>query len=254
MGVIGPLARSAADLELALDVISSEPAPAARGRTLAELRIAVLPWQDWLPVDEDIAAALEDLAARLPHARTAAPPGFDLWAHEELYAALLSAIVLADLDDEGRDGAEATLRSAADAIAPAALRGLRASRQGFQEMLAERAVWQERWAAFFRDHDLLLTPVTIVNAFPHTRGGFWSRRVQVAGREEPYKRLEVYPGLSALSGCPATAFPTGRLSRERLPIGLQVMGPAMEDRTSLQFAVLAERELGCEFKAPPSYG
>ena len=247
MGVIGPLARSATDLLLASEILAGGPLDPPRAADLAGLRVAVLPWAPWLPVDPDIAAALEDLAGRLPHATTAQPPGFDLWEHEELFAALLAAVSWENVGEEERQAIIETVRSAPEPIAPAMLRGLRT--RDLAPLLAERAVHQERWAAFFRDHDLLLTPVTVRNAFVHTTGSFLRRRLEPGGL--PYKRLEVYPGLAALSGLPCTAFPTGRLSREGLPIGLQVMGPALEDATTLRFALLAERELGCRFAPPP---
>lgn len=46
-------------------------------------------------------------------------------------------------------------------------------------------------------------------------------------------------------------FPAGR-TRAGLPIGLQAMGPYLEDRTPIHFAALVARELG-GFVAPPGY-
>src|SRR6185503_17171285 len=75
MAVQGPLARSADDLELALDVaggpeIGEDVAwrlalPAARHARLAEYRVAVLPSIEWLPLDAEIGAALDGLASQL---------------------------------------------------------------------------------------------------------------------------------------------------------------------------------------------
>src|SRR5256885_8910626 len=74
MGVQGPPARSAEDLELALDVLAGPDTgedtawrlelPAARHTRLAEFRIAVLPPIDWLPVDGEITTSLDRLGAR----------------------------------------------------------------------------------------------------------------------------------------------------------------------------------------------
>ena len=49
----------------------------------------------------------------------------------------------------------------------------------------------------------------------------------------------------------STAFPAGR-SREGLPIGLQAIGPYLEDRTPVHFAHLLARELG-GFTKPAGY-
>src|SRR5258705_78547 len=81
MGVQGPLARSAADLELALDVAAGPEAgedvawklamPPARRERLRDFRVAILPPVDWVPVDSEIPASLEDLAGRLSQLRGA---------------------------------------------------------------------------------------------------------------------------------------------------------------------------------------
>ncbi|PYM69532.1 MAG: amidase, partial [Candidatus Rokuibacteriota bacterium] len=57
--------------------------------------------------------------------------------------------------------------------------------------------------------------------------------------------------VATLAGQPATAFPGGR-TRAGLPIGLQAIGPYLEDRTPIRFAGLVERELG-GFVRPPRY-
>src|SRR5881296_2910024 len=75
MGVQGPMARSAADLELALDVAAGAEVgedvawrltlPPARRERLGDFRVAVLPSLDWMPVDGEVAAAVDAVASRL---------------------------------------------------------------------------------------------------------------------------------------------------------------------------------------------
>src|SRR5438034_3431564 len=75
MGRAGPMARSAADLELALDVAAGAEAgedvawrltlPPARRDRLGDFRVAVLPSLDWMPVDGEVAAAVDAVASRL---------------------------------------------------------------------------------------------------------------------------------------------------------------------------------------------
>jgi amidase len=75
LAVIGPLARSADDLELALDVASGPDQgediawrlaiPPARAGRLADFRVAVLAPMRWLPMDSEIVAAGDRLAAGL---------------------------------------------------------------------------------------------------------------------------------------------------------------------------------------------
>ena len=71
------------------------------------------------------------------------------------------------------------------------------------------------------------------------------------GRATPTSTVHVYPALSTVAGQPATAFPVG-LSRGGLPVGLQVVGPYLEDLTALRFAALLARDFG-GFRKPPGY-
>ena len=57
--------------------------------------------------------------------------------------------------------------------------------------------------------------------------------------------------LAIFAGQPATAFPGG-LSKAGLPLGLQALGPYLEDRTPLRFAQLVEDGWG-GFVAPKGY-
>ncbi len=259
MGVQGPLARSAGDLELALDVIAGPVVgedvawrlelPRARHTALADFRVAVLPRADWLPVDAEIVAALDDLAARLRHlgatVAEAQPEGFDLRRHEESYGALLSAYIFADVPAEKRAQMAEGLRRSPDPFDAATLLGLTATAPQFLDLLQKREQERALFRAFFRDWDVLLAPVTITNAFEHIDPAvsFSKRALTINGQAVPYNRMQVYPGVATLIGHPATAFPWGR-TRGGLPIGLQAIGPYLEDRTPITFAALLEREFG----------
>src|SRR5499433_4554548 len=75
MAVQGPIARSAEDLELALSLLAGPEVgedvawraelPAARHQKLGQFRVAVLPPVSWIVLDDRIASALDDVAARL---------------------------------------------------------------------------------------------------------------------------------------------------------------------------------------------
>ena len=75
--------------------------------------------------------------------------------------------------------------------------------------------------------------------------------VNVDGRPHPYADRSVYLALATLSGQPASAFPVG-LANDGLPIGLQAIGPYLEDFTPITFAGLAAAEMG-GFVQPPVY-
>ena len=70
-----------------------------------------------------------------------------------------------------------------------------------------------------------------------------TRRINIDGKDYPYPDQLAWPGVATLPGLPATAIPTG-LSPEGLPVGVQIVGPYLEDRTPLKLAELIEREFG----------
>ena len=107
------------------------------------------------------------------------------------------------------------------------------------------------WRAFFREWDVLLTPTNIVPAFSHTDAPYQQRTLAINGVTVPYSRQSVYAGIATLAGQPATTFPAGT-TNDGLPIGLQAIGPYLEDRTPIRFAYLVTREFG-GFRRPPGY-
>ncbi len=95
------------------------------------------------------------------------------------------------------------------------------------------------------------SPANIVPAFPHTGAPFQQRTLIINGVTVPYSRQSVYAGIATLAGQPATAFPVG-MTRTGLPIGLQAIGPYLEDFKPIRFAQLVSRELD-GFRRPPGY-
>jgi amidase len=144
-----------------------------------------------------------------------------------------------------------------DDFAPADLRGLEGAPGDLVGWGAQREGYRQAWRAFFRDWDVLLAPAINLLAYPHVERA-WprderdiGRTLDVNGRNVPYGYGLVYPSLSTVAGQPATAFPLG-ISGEGLPIGLQVVGPYLEDLTPLRFAALLAREIG-GFRKPAGY-
>ena len=59
--------------------------------------------------------------------------------------------------------------------------------------------------------------------------------IQVNGVERPYLDQIVWAGLVTMALLPATVAPIGR-TPAGLPVGLQIVGPYLEDRTTIDFA------------------
>ena len=272
MGVLGPLARSAEDLELALDVAAGPDSgedvawrielPPARHERLADFRVAVLPPIDWVPVDAESLAAQADLVARLARigcrVETITPGGFgDFADHYALYMQLRAAVHASRMTPEGRRDRLEAIRTRADVWSAALQQGMEGTAADYIVWHGERERYRAAWRAFFRDWDVLLTPAWLGPAFPH-KGSFWPvtpaslrETVEINGNPVLFELGLFYPSVSTLAGQPATAFPVGRTGAG-LPIGLQAIGPYLEDRTSIRFAELVAREWG-GFSRPPGY-
>ncbi len=266
LNVVGPLARSAEDLELAMDVaagpeIGEEVAwrlelPPARHERLADFRVAILPGAAWLPVDGEIEAAIERLAVSLRQAgarvQEAQPDALgDRREHHELYSSLLVAIAAGRMSADERRTRAAELRASGELFGDARARGLEASALEYIAWHEQRERYRAAWRAFFQEWDVVLAPLAIVPAPPHSTLPADERVLTVDGRSVPARLLIAYPAVAILSGLPSTAFPFG-FTRGGLPIGLQAIGPYLEDRTPIRFAALVAQQYG-GYQRPPGY-
>jgi amidase len=272
IAVLGPLARQADDLDLALDVIAAPQEddavgwginlPASRHERLREFRVAVLPALPWQPVDDEIVEALEELVVGLRTAGTevteAAPDLLgDMREYFRAYTSVISAISSLRLTVDERHWQAERCRSLGDEMLDAWADGLEISGQQYIELFDRRAQYRASFRRFFGTTDILLSPVNIVNAYRHMDAPFPDRlmdedcRLDVNDESVIYDRQCVYPSLASFSGLPATAMPVG-VGKSGLPVGLQALGPYLEDRTTIAFARAVEREFG-GYRRPPRY-
>ena len=272
MGVQGPLARAAADLELALDVAAGAEVgedvawrltlPPARRARLSDFRVAVLPALDWMPLDAEIAAAVDRLASRLSGlgAKVQVTQPEILGDHREhyaLYLTLVTAVTSARVPAAERAARLAVARTRDDEWSRAGQRGLESPASDYIVWVGQRERYRAAWRAFFRDWDVLLMPTFFTPAYPH-----WDKpwpntpesirkTIDVNGKPVLEELGLFWASVATLAGQPATAFPAG-LTRGGLPIGLQVIGPYLEDRTPIRFAALVAAEVG-GFTRPRGY-
>jgi amidase len=137
-------------------------------------------------------------------------------------------------------------------LAAERLRGAAASHREWVDWDRSRAVLRAQWRSFFEDFDALLCPIMPTPAYPHDATPDQDlRRIKVDGRDYPYVDQLVWPGVATCPGVPATAIPLG-LSPGGLPVGAQLVGPWLEDRTPLKLAELVEQAFG-GFVPPPGF-
>jgi amidase len=253
LGVGGPLARSAEDLDLALDVLAAPGTwdaaawrlqlPAARASALSDFRVAA--WLDDPAYDVDDAvrerleALVETLRAAGVRVDTEARPGFTLEDSVDAYLPLLGAVIGSGIPQETYDGLAALARDADPADESPMTLFARIFTISARAQIAKNEKRQQqraRWARFFGDYDVLLAPITPVPAIPHDHSEPMAlRTIAVNGQERPY--LDLFSWISLATGAllPATAAPAGR-TPSGLPVGVQIIGPYLEDRTTIAFA------------------
>ncbi len=261
INVAGPLARSAADLSLALAVLAGPlPGPArawklalppARHATLRGFRVAA--WLDdpACPVESDVREPLEAAVAALRGAGVTvavqARPAVSLERAVGLYRRLMLPIAATVM----RDADFAALSARGDALGPDAgdemsrsLRELGLRHRDWLLLHEERERQRAAWADFFDGFDVLLCPAAPVPAIRHDhREPMLLRKLEVNGGARPYTDLFAWPGLIGVAHLPASVAPVG-LTRDGLPVGVQIVAPHLEDHTAIAFAAHLEALLG----------
>ncbi len=267
----GPLARSAFDLELALDLTAGADdgdvgagawglsLPGEARDRLAEFRIGIIDSDRHFPVDGSIRLALGELGDALVREGAVVDPSPVLpvgsLEHYELFLMLLRGATSARFseDEIGELAKKARGFAADDASYDAIMH--RALSQSHRSWLAaddKRHALRRRWAAFFRRYDALICPVMTTTAFPSMIGvPKIEQFLMVDGARRPASDCYYWIGLPSLSYLPATAIPIG-LSREGLPIGAQIIGPEFGDKRCIRLAQLIERAFR-SFVPPPKF-
>ncbi|MGV9361058.1 amidase [Amycolatopsis sp. NPDC003731] len=267
LAVVGPMARTARDLTLLLDVMAGpDPLthgvayrlslPPARHDKLGDFRVLVLDDHPCIPTGSAVRAgvhrvadALADGGARVERHSPLLP---DLTEAAALYMQLLisGSVARFPIESDERLRAHAAALSADDRSLDAVrVRALVSSHRDWMAANHRREVHRHGWRQLFAEFDAVVCPITPTPAFPHDHEATpLERRLDIDGTEYPYFDQLVWAGLATMPGLPATAVPAGR-SPEGLPVGVQLIGPMFEDRTPLRLAELLERKIG-GFRAP----
>ena len=269
IAVCGPLARSAADLALALDVLAGAEGPRARawrlelpppGKTrLAEFKVAVMLSDPVAEVDQpvqDLIAKLADfLAAAGARVDHRARPDFDSDRAHRVYVELLRAATSrrqSDVEFEGNRARVEALAPDDQSYAARMLRGYTITHRDWLRVNEERHHLMLAWEAFFEDYDLLLCPAAASAAFPHDqKGERHERMISINGKATPVTDQLFWAGYSCGYYLPASVAPIG-FTAEGLPVGVQIVGPRYADRSCIAFAELLEREYQA-FVPPPAF-
>ncbi len=241
INTFGPIARSAADLRMLLDVLAGPlperatawrlALPQSRHDSLRGLRVAAWIDEPALEIDAAMAltlqAAVDALEAAGARVDRTARPDIDVERAWKLGARLIGAAVsVSDEDDLGL------------------------SHRDWLMLDRERSALVAAWAELFERFDVVVCPVTVLPAFAHLQQGRWdTRTLRVNGRVRPYPELEGWPALVGSAYLPSTVVPVG-FTPDALPVGMQIVSPFLNDKISLKVASLVADEAG-GYVAPP---
>jgi amidase len=270
LSVVGPMARSAADLSLTLEVTAGPDdrregigyrlaLPPPRRKELNAFRVLVIDDHPLLPTAKTMRMAIERLAQELGKAGVkvarASPLLPDLAESGRLYMRLLmTALAVRWPADLYADALAAAKMVKPDDTSLSAERA-RGAVLSYREWAADdaaRVKLQQQWSALFREWDVVICPPMSTPAFVSDHATpISARHIDIDGTNYSYFDQMVWPGVATAPGLPSTAVPVGH-SDTGLPIGVQIVGPYLEDHTPLVFAELMEREFG-GFVPPPGF-
>ena len=266
ISVIGPLGRSASDVETAVRIMAGPDEITSRGmkldlppltKRLSELSVAV--WRDdaMAPVDASVSARVDAVAQALADA--GADVDFDArpvdarHAHT-VYQCLLQATMSARLPEDRYREIErrvAAMDPADDSIGAAIQRSQVARFRDWTANNEQRTHLRWQWHEFFARFDVVLAPVMATSAFAHDHRPFGERTVVVNGEPVSYFDQVFWAGLASVAYLPATVIPTGP-DAAGLPIGVQIIGPEYGDLITMGVARLLE-DAGFAFTPAPAY-
>ncbi len=275
ISVIGPLARSALDLDTVIRILAGPDDITARGYTLTlpeldrqsfeGLKVAVWADDEQCPVSatvrdrvERVAQLLRDGGAQVDYE---ARPDFSAEHVFDVYQNLLQATMATRMPLDDYRGLQKRVAALDPNDDSRAAQVQRAQVSTFRDWSAGNEARQQmrwKWHEFFRagreeakGYDVLLAPIMPTPAFPHDHRLFGERTIQVDNREYPYFQQVFWAGLTGVAYLPSTVIPTG-LTDDGLPVGVQIAGPEYSDLVTIGIARLLEAA-GCQFVPPHAY-
>ncbi|MEU0857450.1 amidase family protein [Streptomyces griseofuscus] len=264
MITLGPIARTAADLDLLLDVLAApSPAdgaawkidlPAPHKSRLGHYRVGVWADDPYCHVGADVrelmAAAVRAFRSAGASVDESARP-VDFAASDTLFQRLMYATASATADDT----AFAADVKAAEALPdddPSALylKSRTMRHRDWARADEDRQKLRAQWAGYFAEHDILITPAAPTAAvLDQTAVPTPQRYITVDGQKRPYFDQTGWLNLAGPVGLPALVMPAGRTD-DGLPLAIQIIGPYLSDRTLIAVAKLLAHTLPAAPSAP----
>ncbi|MFN8278841.1 MAG: amidase family protein [Saprospiraceae bacterium] len=252
----GPMARTAADLQLMWQVLKNTPLdkkfqqpiqwlPASQ-KNLGDYKIAWM--DDWkhgaktAEASADVKKALtqwtDSLRAHGVHVEKTAPDLYDemekcffgsfasMMAENQPW--LIRKFIAMDLSKWNADGKNENFQSAMDALNDA-------TDAEWKKSVAQRNSLVAKWDAFFKQFDFFVCPVAYGEAIKKCPS--FSTLQLPGGKSMSYASYFPFTTIFNATGHPCVTIPLG-LNGEGLPIGVQIVGPYYSEDEMLHFAQL----------------
>jgi amidase len=263
--VAGPLARSASDLKIALEILGGPDSndaiayrwtlPQPRRSRLADYRIGYLLDDPLCPVSAPVKNVLSNAVEALRKSGVKLeegwPAGLDPGQQIETYRYMIFAAMALFMRPEDVLQARASAATG-DPVGKALDLAVTAPHSVFAEANTRRCASLALWQEYFRTHDAFLLPTAFTPAFAHDhRLPMEIRTIATPEGARSYMDLLFWMTPATLNGLPATAAPAG-LTPEGLPVGLQILGPYLEDATPIDLAGRLADLIG-GFQPPKGY-
>jgi len=268
LSVVGPLARSAGDLEVGVMAMAGPDEldgvglkldlPTPRQMKLGDYKVAVWNNEAMAPVSREVEERVTAVAKTISDAGGTvdfdARPDFDPAEAQNIFRTLLWSAMAARIPDADFAGMvkSASELSPEDQSGGAQLLRIQTISH-HDHFTAHNKRMRLRWAwdAFFRDHDALIAPIMATPAFEHDQSAMGKRKITIDGVERPYFEQLFWAGLAVCCYLPSTIIPTGP-NKDGLPIGIQIIGRQYGDLETIGLAKLLEAE-GYAFTPPLGY-
>ena len=259
--VAGPMARTARDLALALDVLAGpDELWDGKGYTLSlrparfnkinQYRVLVLDTHPLCPTAATINNSIDSLIDRLTKVGVTVTRNHqstpDLAEITRNYMTLFTAFLSGSIPLEEYLKAESSAKTLLQndiSISACLERGLALTHRDWLFATRTRGQLRQQWRNLYNEFDVVICPVMPTPAFLHDHSDSEKRQIEIDGVLVPFTNQFVWNSIATLFGLPATAAPIG-LSEEGLPIGVQIIGDYLEDYTTIKFAELLEGEFG----------
>jgi amidase len=268
ISVAGPMSRSVEDLELVMDLIVKPKSfqatawkielPPARKRNLKDYKLGLWLDDEAFPIDTQVGDCMQATVDKLSKSGfqiVDKKPDFEFAHCHDVYIKLLQAFSSGGLADEFYDyfkSEEPNLKEDDKSYYARFVRGTVISHRDWMRVEYQRLMMRQQWADFFGEFDVLLCPVIPVTAIKHDHSEYFERTIMVNGKVLNYYDVMLsWAGLTCVSYLPATVVPVGP-AQNGMPVGMQVVGPYLEDKTALHVARLIEESIG-GFTPPPGF-